>query len=108
MADLLVQVGEDTFDIEVLDSDRPVLIDFWAEWCHPCHLISPHVEALSKELSTRLKVVKVNVDENPQLAGRYGVMSIPTLLLLTQGVEKARLVGARSKEAIHSEIQSYL
>jgi thioredoxin 1 len=107
MADLL-QVGEESFDAEVLDSDRPVLIDFWAEWCHPCHLITPHVEALSVELSQKLKVVKVNVDENPQLAGRYGVMSIPTLLLLTQGVEKVRLVGARSKEAIHSEIESYL
>jgi thioredoxin 1 len=96
MADL-VQVGEETFDIEVLDSDRPVLIDFWAEWCHPCHLIAPHVEAISSELSAKLKVVKVNVDENPELAGRYGVMSIPTLLLLTQGVEKVRMVGARSK-----------
>jgi thioredoxin len=107
MADL-PQVGEETFDAEVLDSDRPVLIDFWAEWCHPCHLISPHVEALSKELSAKLKVVTVNVDENPQLAGRYGVMSIPTLLLLMQGVEKVRLVGARSKEAIHTEIETYL
>jgi thioredoxin 1 len=107
MADLL-QVDEDTFDAEVLDSDRPVLIDFWAEWCHPCHLVSPHVEALSKELSDQLKVVKVNVDENPQLAGRYGVMSIPTLLLLSAGVEKTRLVGARSKEAIHSEIKSFI
>jgi thioredoxin 1 len=107
MADL-PQVGEETFDVEVLDSDRPVLIDFWAEWCHPCHLISPHVEALSKELAAKLKVVKINVDENPQLAGRYGVMSIPTLLLLMQGVEKVRLVGARSKEAIHTEIGTYL
>lgn len=107
MADLL-EIGEESFDAEVLDSDRPVLIDFWAEWCHPCHLITPHVTALSTELSSKLKVVKVNVDENPQLAGRYGVMSIPTLLLLTQGVEKARLVGARSKEAIQAEIESYL
>lgn len=107
MAELL-QVGEETFDAEVLDSDRPVLIDFWAEWCHPCHLITPHVEALSKELSSQLKVVKVNVDENPQLAGRYGVMSIPTLLLLSGGTEKTRMVGARSKEAIHAEIESYL
>ncbi|MGH2689107.1 MAG: thioredoxin [Actinomycetota bacterium] len=107
MTDLL-GVGEETFDAEVLDSDRPVLIDFWAEWCHPCHLITPHVEALSQELASSLKVVKVNVDENPSLAGRYGVMSIPTLLLLSQGVEKARVVGARSKEAIRAEIDSYL
>lgn len=107
MADV-TEVTDQNFDSEVTDSDRPVLIDFWADWCHPCHLIAPHVEALAQEHDSRLKVVKINVDDSQAIAGRYGVMSIPTLLLIAQGAEKARIVGARSKDAIYSEIQSYL
>lgn len=107
MADVS-SVTDETFDNEVLDSDRPVLVDFWADWCHPCHLIDPHVKAIAAENADRLKVVKLNLDENPQSAGRFGVMSIPTLLLFIDGVEKARLVGARPKEAIFSQISSYL
>jgi thioredoxin len=107
MADLTA-VTDETFDSEVLDSDRPVLVDFWADWCHPCHLIEPHVKAIADEYSAKLKVVKLNLDENPQTAGRFGVMSIPTLMLFVEGAQKARVVGARPKEAILSEIGSFI
>lgn len=99
--------GQD-FDTEVLDSDRPVLVDFWADWCHPCHLIAPHVKSIAEEHADRLKVVKLDLDANPQVAARYQVMSIPTLMLFVDGVEKARLIGARPKEAILSEITKFL
>lgn len=101
-------ITDESWSSEVSDSDRPVLVDFWAEWCHPCKLIEPHVDAIASEYPEKLKVVKLNTDENPVTAGRYGVMSIPTLMLFVDGVEKARIVGARPKDAILSEIQPYL
>jgi len=107
MADL-THVNDETFDAEVLDSDRPVLVDFWADWCNPCKMVEPHLVALAEEHSDSLRVVKVNLDENPRTAGRYGVMSIPTMMLIVDGVERARLVGARPKAAIWSEIESYV
>lgn len=104
----IVEVSDQNFQDEVLASGKPVLVDFWAEWCHPCHLVAPEVKALAEERGERLKVAKLNVDFSPETAARYGVMSIPTLLLFVQGVEKVRVVGARRKEAILSEIESYL
>lgn len=101
-------VTDDTFRAEVLDSDRPVLVDFWADWCHPCHQIAPHVEAIAQENAGSLKVVKLNIDEHPQTPRSYGVMSIPTLLLFVDGQEKSRLIGARPKDAILSEIAPHL
>lgn len=107
MTDLTAATDE-TFDSEVLDSDTPVLVDFWADWCHPCHVIEPHVKAIAQEQADKLRVVKLNIDENPETARRFGVMSIPTLLLFKEGVEKARLIGSRPKDAILSEIVSYI
>lgn len=107
MADL-TQATDSTFDGEVLDSDRPVLVDFWAEWCHPCKMVEPHLKAIADEMPEKVRIVKVNLDESPGVAGRFGVMSIPTMVLFNEGVEKTRLVGARPKEAILSEIQQYL
>lgn len=104
----LTHATDTTFDGEVLDSDRPVLVDFWAEWCHPCKMVEPHLKAIADEMPDKVRVVKVNLDESPGVAGRFGVMSIPTMVLFTEGVEKTRLVGARPKEAILSEIQPYL
>lgn len=104
----LTHATDSTFDGEVLDSDRPVLVDFWAEWCHPCKMVEPHLKAIADEMPEKVRVVKVNLDESPGVAGRFGVMSIPTMVLFTEGVEKTRLVGARPKEAILSEIQPYL
>lgn len=104
----LTHATDSTFDGEVLDSDRPVLVDFWAEWCHPCKLVEPHLKAIADEMPEKVRIVKVNLDESPGVAGRFGVMSIPTMVLFNEGVEKTRLVGARPKEAILSEIQQYL
>jgi thioredoxin 1 len=104
----ITEITDDNFDAEVSGSDAPVLIDFWAEWCHPCHMVAPEVEAIAETESTRLKVGKLDVDKSPGTAGRYGVFSIPTLLLFVDGEEKARIVGVRRRDAILAEIQPYL
>lgn len=104
----LKQLTDKDFDAEVIDSDTPVLVDFWAEWCQPCHVVAPEVQALAEEQQGKLKVAKLDIDANPSIAQKYGVMSIPTLLLFVDGAEKARLVGARPKDHIFSEIESHL
>ena len=104
----LTHVTDDSFDAQVLDSEKPVLVDFWADWCNPCRLVDPHLEAISKENPERIRVVKLNLDENPRTASRFGVMSIPTMMLFVDGAEKVRLVGARPKAAILGEIEPYL
>jgi len=101
-------VTDQDFDERVLKSDTPVLVDFWAEWCVPCHMVSPVVEEIGREKGEALIVVKLNIDENPEMTRRYGVMSIPTLMLFKDGLEKARLVGARGKEALLREIEPHL
>lgn len=104
----LTSVSDQDFDAVVLDSDRPVLVDFWADWCNPCKIVEPHLEAIASEEPQRLRIVKLNLDENPRTADRFGVMSIPTMLLFVDGVETARLVGARPKGAIMAELESHL
>ncbi|MGH2705675.1 MAG: thioredoxin [Actinomycetota bacterium] len=104
----LTEVTDATFDSEVLDSDVPVLVDFWAEWCGPCHVVAPEVEALSSDLAGRVKVVKLDVDHNPKTSDTYRVMSIPSLVLFSDGSEQVRLVGARPRQAIRSAIEPYL
>jgi thioredoxin 1 len=101
-------VTEQTFKEEVLGSDRAVLVDFWAEWCVPCHMVSPVVEEIAREHADRLRAAKLNVDDNPDTAREFGVMSIPTLLLFKDGEVKARVVGAKGKEAILREIEAHL
>ncbi len=96
MADLQ-QVSDESFDLEVLKSDLPVLIDFWAPWCGPCRAIAPVVEELAKEYAGRLKVVKMNVDDNPQTPSRYGVRGIPNLIVFKGGEVKEQIVGAVPK-----------
>jgi thioredoxin 1 len=91
------QVSDDAFDSEVLKSDLPVLIDFWAPWCGPCKAIAPVVEELAKEYDGRLKVVKMNVDDNPQTPSRYNVRGIPNLILFKGGQVKDQIVGAVPK-----------
>ncbi len=104
----VITVGEADFKTNVLEADLPVLVDFWAEWCVPCHLISPAVEAIAREYGGRMLAAKVNVDENPNVTFDLGVMSIPTLLLFKDGKEQRRIQGARGKDAIVREIEPFL
>jgi thioredoxin 1 len=101
-------VTDATFDNEVLKSSTPVLVDFWAEWCGPCKMISPVLEEIADEHKGKLTIAKLNVDENPDVAMRYGVMSIPTLALFIGGVEKKRLIGAMPKRNIVNELSEFL
>ena len=93
-------VTETTFDQEVLESETPVLVDFWAEWCGPCHAVSPILERIVEERSGELKLVKVNIDEEQQLARRYGIMSIPAMILFKEGEPAAATIGAQPKGAL--------
>jgi thioredoxin 1 len=105
MADLVFT--DQNFEEEVLKSELPVLVDFWAEWCHPCRIVGPIVEELATEYAGKLKVGKVNVDQN-QVAGNYGIMSIPSLLIFQNGKVVKSMVGAQSKENFKREIDSVL
>jgi thioredoxin 1 len=100
-------VSDQDFESRVLGSETPVLVDFWADWCVPCHMVSPVVEEIARENEGKLTVAKLNVDDNPATARRFGVMSIPTLIVFRQGEERARVVGARGKEAILREIEPH-
>jgi thioredoxin 1 len=93
-------VTESTFDQEVLESDTPVVVDFWAEWCGPCHAVSPILERIVEERSGDLKLVKVNIDEEQELARRYGIMSIPAMILFKDGEPAAAAIGAQPKGAL--------
>lgn len=105
---LIGDVTDEDFDARVLKSDTPVLVDFWAEWCVPCHMVSPVVEEIAREKDEALRVAKLNIDENPGATRRYGVMSIPSLILFKDGEEVARVVGARGKDALLREIDPHL
>jgi len=93
---------------EVLESDVPVLIDFWAEWCGPCRMVGPIVDQIAAEHAGTLKVLKLNVDENPATARDYQIMSIPTLLIFNGGQEAKRIVGAKGKAQLEAELASFL
>jgi thioredoxin 1 len=104
----MLHVSDDTFEKEVLQSSQPVLVDFYADWCGPCRAIAPIVEEIARDLSDRLKVVKLNVDQNPQTAMQYGVQSIPTLIIFKDGKEVERLIGYMSKAKLMSKIEPHL
>ncbi|MBA2729585.1 MAG: thioredoxin [Euzebyaceae bacterium] len=101
-------VSDQQWDSEVLQSDTPVLVDFWAEWCGPCRMVGPVVEEIAGEKAGALKVLKLNVDDNPDTTRKYGVMSIPTLLVFADGVEKKRIVGARGKSQLLAEVDEFI
>jgi len=100
MAEGILEVTDQNFDSEVLQSGVPVLVDFWAEWCGPCRMLAPTVEVVAKEYAGRLKVAKVNVDENAATAARFRIQGIPTLLVFKGGQVQEQLVGVQSKAAV--------
>ena len=104
----ILEVGDSNFEAEVVRSDLPVLVDFWAPWCGPCKFIAPVVEELAAEYEGRLKVAKLNVDDNPLTPSRYGVRGIPNLLILKGGAVKEQLVGAVPKARLAQAIENVL
>ena len=97
-------VTETTFELEVLQSDKPVIVDFWAEWCGPCHAVAPVLDKIAEERPDELKLVKVNIDEEQELARRYGIQSIPTIVLFRDGEPAAAAIGAQPKTALEKAL----
>jgi thioredoxin 1 len=108
MAANINDVTDTTFQAEVLESETPVLVDFWAPWCGPCRVIAPSLEEIADEQSESLRIVKVNVDENQQTAAQFGILAIPTLLLFRNGAEAKRIQGALPKKRLEAELASGL
>ena len=108
MSEQIVHVTDDTFETEVLNAEQPVLVDYWAEWCGPCKAISPILSEIAEEYADKLKVVKLNIDENPATPPRYGIRGIPTLMLFRSGNVEATKVGALSKSQLTAFIDTNL
>ncbi len=108
MGDQILKLNDDTFDETIGSAEGPVLVDFWAEWCGPCRQLSPILDQVAAEESGRLQVAKLNVDDNPRVAQRFQVISIPTLILFDKGEARARLTGARSKRALLQDLEPHL
>ncbi len=108
MSDKLYHVTDDNFEKEVLQSDIPVLVDYWAEWCGPCKMIAPILDEIADEYSGRLKVAKLNIDDNPNTPPRYGIRGIPTLMIFKGGEVEATKVGALSKSQLTAFIDQSL
>jgi len=108
MSGKIAEVGDQTFEAEVLNSGTPVLVDFWAAWCAPCRMLSPVVEAIAEKYEGKAKVVKLNVDENTATSSKYNIKGIPTLLLFKDGVIKEQIVGNTTKDTISKMIDNHL
>ena len=101
-------ITDATFDAEVLKNDKPVVVDYWAEWCAPCRMVAPVLEEIAQEHGDKLEVVKLNIDENPEVAQRYGIMQIPTLGVFSGGEVVKQIIGAKPKAALLSDLSEFL
>lgn len=108
MSDHVKETSDSSFENDVLKSDQPVLVDFWAAWCAPCRMLAPTVEAVAEKYSGNARVVKLNVDDNPSVSQRFGIKGIPTLILFKNGREEERVVGATSESAISRMIDKHI
>ena len=108
MADDILNLSDATFDETLAGSDTPVLVDFWAEWCGPCKMIAPALEEIANEHAGKLQIAKLNVDDNPDTARRFDVMSIPTLLVFNDGSPVKRLVGAKGKGQLLQDLSEFI
>ena len=104
----VVEVTDDTFEAEVIKAETPVLVDFWAPWCGPCKALGPVLSEIADERNTELKVVKVNIDDYPELSGEFDIQAIPTMILFDKGDVALRLMGAKGKSAILSDLEPHL
>lgn len=102
---MAMELTDSNFDQEVIKSAKPVLVDFWAPWCGPCQVMGPIIEDLAKEVDGKVKVGKLNVDENSEVAGKYGIMSIPTIIIFKEGKVAKQLVGVQAKETLKGELE---
>ncbi len=108
MSDKIVYTSDDSFDADVLQSDKPVLLDLWAEWCGPCKMIAPLLDEAADEYADKLTVAKLNIDENPVTPPKYGIRSIPTLMLFKDGAVHAQKIGAMSKSQLAEFLETNL
>ena len=108
MSEHVNEVSDSSFEKDVLQSDKPVLVDFWAAWCAPCRMLAPTVEAVAEKYASAASVVKLNVDENPSVSQRYGIKGIPTLIFFEGGREAERVVGASGQEALSRILDKYV
>ena len=108
MAGNLLELTDETFDEEVGSSELPLIVDFWAEWCGPCRMVAPVLEQIANENSGKIRLAKLNVDDAPAVAQRFGIMSIPTLMVFQDGVAKKRIVGAKGKGQLLEDLSEFL
>jgi thioredoxin 1 len=108
MSQNVITLSDADFDESIGASNEPVLVDFWAEWCGPCKMIAPVLDEIADEHEGKLTIAKVNVDDNPGIAQRYGIMSIPTMIVFDKGAESKRLVGAKGKNQLLQELSEFL
>jgi thioredoxin 1 len=108
VSDKIVYTTDDNFEADVLNSDKPVLLDFWAEWCGPCKMIAPLLDEAAESYADRITVAKINIDENPNAPAKFGIRSIPTLMLFKDGAVQAQKLGAMSKSQLTEFLESNL